>query len=728
MMSPNYSGSLSKPGSLVYVPDGFLGPDGIPLTLSTHTESKYLSPHYRKETLPALEKLKVRRLGFGEFLEDLSWLVDKQPLEFQIKDPSWHVKLAKVLLPEVHHPTMQKLPIIPLRTGEWVPAGRNPILFSENDENVKVPGGIRVSVVESGAEADPTRRQLFVGLGVKSFDTKTICQLIPQLHSSRANIDALPPADLISHAQFLYDSNWDVSQGPEIWFVAEDGKRQLGPSLYLDADPSDEHSATCLFARRRHKVAFLHGNYYLQYQSRLMEWKTWLTTFFKLSTIPRIASGPSIDGFGLSYDFKSLLDDFPSSRILLLLRDKWKDYCYWIAGAGDGKSNPTLAQSRKNLISEMAAIPVSCMDGKKHPLRNTSLPNIDSKLRGAVTFSLDITDEKNGDWRLLREFGVFTERNVKFYLQCLENMSSSDASTADILHVYEQIQMRKLDMNQKLRDYIKERTLFYMPATETTTFQWIKARDCVWNTSNDQRFSSVHSVGQYYPSCKALFCEIFGVRDNEIDIYLLEAGNIGVGSRLSEIAALFHRISRVLRWDHSAATADAVRSLSKDKIFPIQIEEDGPAFHHLSAANEAQNWYIADSIGIRRSFHKKISLLAFEAEDIAEMDVFLGFLNSAHLKLSSLATEVATPLGRLWKRQDYTDGLVDKTESSLLGRFHDCIGLERSFTVCCVTSKYMKRPRSSRSGRLTLMGSNLGGVVLALGLRQRWREIRYSFS
>lgn len=212
------------------------------------------------------------------------------------------------------------------------------------------------------------------------------------------------------------------------------------------------------------------------------------------------------------------------------------------------------------------------------------------------------------------------------------------------------------------RDSIKERTLVYMPATETTTFQWIKARDCVWNTSNDQRFSSVHSVGQYYPSCKALFCEIFGVRDNEIDIYLLEAGKIGVGSRLSEIAALFHRISRVLRWDQSAATADAVRSLSKDKIFPIQIEEDGPAFHHLSAANEAQNWYIADSIGIRRSFHKKISLLAFEAEDIAEMDVFLGFLNLAHLKLSSLATEVATPLGRLWKRQDYTDGLVDKTE------------------------------------------------------------------
>jgi hypothetical protein len=98
----SYSGSLSKPESLVYVPDRFLDPKGVPLTLSTHTESKYLSPLYRKETLPALEKLKVRQLKFNKFLEDLSWLVDTQPLKFQTKDPSWHVKLAQVLLPEVN--------------------------------------------------------------------------------------------------------------------------------------------------------------------------------------------------------------------------------------------------------------------------------------------------------------------------------------------------------------------------------------------------------------------------------------------------------------------------------------------------------------------------------------------------------------------------------------------------------------------------------------------------
>jgi hypothetical protein len=349
------------------------------------------------------------------------------------------------------HSTIKKLPIIPLRNGEWVPASPNQILFSENDGNVKVPGGIRVLVVESGAEVDPTRRQLFVSLGVKSFDTKTICQLILQLHSSRDNIDTLPSADLISHAQFLYDSNWDVPQGAEIWFVAEDGSHKTGPSLYLDADPSDEHSATCLFTSRRDKVAFLHGDYNLQYQTGLVEWKTWLTTFFKLSTIPRIASGPSINDFSLSYDFKSLFDDFPSSRILLLLRDKWEDYCYWIAGVGDGKSNFTLVQSRKKLISEIAAMPVSCMDGNKHPLKNTSLPNIDSKLPSAFTFNLDISDETNVDWRLLKAFGVLTERNVGFYLQCLENMSSSDASRADILYVYEQIQMRELDINQNLR-------------------------------------------------------------------------------------------------------------------------------------------------------------------------------------------------------------------------------------------------------------------------------------
>jgi hypothetical protein len=206
-----------------------------------------------------------------------------------------------------------------------------------------------------------------------------------------------------------------------------------------------------------------------------------------------------------------------------------------------------------------------------------------------------------------------------------------------------------------------ERRLVYIPGTETRTFQWVKARDCVWNTGNDQRFSSVYSVRQHYPSCKVLFCKIFGIRDNEIDIYLLEAGKIDVKSRLSEIAALFLRISRVLQWDRSAATVEAVLSLSKDKIFPIQMMEDGSAFH-LRAANQAQDWYIADSIGIRQSFHKIIPLLAFEVKDIAEMNLFLEVLKLAHLKLSSLATQVARPLGHRRRRQDYTDGLSAKME------------------------------------------------------------------
>lgn len=195
----------------------------------------------------------------------------------------------------------------------------------------------------------------------------------------------------------------------------------------------------------------------------------------------------------------------------------------------------------------------------------------------------------------------------------------------------------------------------------------------------------MHSIASIYPQCKELFCQIAGVRDNEIDVYISESKKINQKSKTSDISAIFLKISEVLRRDHSLRTADTVHGLLGEKIFPIRIEELAPKFHHLGAANDRQSWYIADDLQLYQSFNKQVPLLAFPIDEIAQMNPLFDLLDLRRRKLSVIADSMINVKGSYWLHSDYTESLRSK-----MGFIVRCVMSIPSHISCLRKSLYLR--------------------------------------
>lgn len=446
------------PESLIYVPKEYLDSKGIPFTLGEHTQAKYLAPVYNETALPALEKLGVQKLTFDTFLHHLSSLIKDNFEAFRSKDDDWHSDLAAVLVPHVNNTTfnarMKELQIVPLRgTKKWISSNKNTIFFSKNDSNFEVPGGVEMLVVRQEAEADFNRQRLLSGLGVKSFDTVNVRQLILDLHADEARISKLSLDDLVSQAKFLYESNWEPAQIANIWFMSENENRRKGSMLYIDANPREKLSAAKLLANCRVDVEFLHPQYLSVFPKQSDAWKSWLQKYFGLAQIPRLVSKLPDGSFHLSEDFKFLFNEFPSSDILILLRDNWEHYSRWIEEDSKDKITESIFnRSRRKLIAELGSMPVLCKDGKKHQLKQTSLTDIDPDISASeIGFILDVPVPSKRAWRVLQQLGVSVELNVFFYFQCIQNMMSFEVSEVAMNLLYLKIQGRIDELDRDLR-------------------------------------------------------------------------------------------------------------------------------------------------------------------------------------------------------------------------------------------------------------------------------------
>jgi hypothetical protein len=145
------------------------------------------------------------------FFLELTSLLRNAVGEFKAKPNDWHSHLASILirLPQTYSSQLASLPLVPLSDGSWMAARGRQILFPSTMAEFELPGGLKLSVVHSGAAADPKRRNLFKLLGVGDLNKKEpIIRHIQDLHiSNRTNSSSLSRAALISQIKFLY-SMW----------------------------------------------------------------------------------------------------------------------------------------------------------------------------------------------------------------------------------------------------------------------------------------------------------------------------------------------------------------------------------------------------------------------------------------------------------------------------------------------------------------------------------------
>lgn len=458
----NRSGQLSLPTSLIYVPEEFCDANEVPLTASVDNEHKYLSAKYHRSDWDYLSEIGVEEMDEKEFLIELSEYIANFSHAFQHEQSAeWHAKVAQILMKmavqQQYSFQISQLRLIPLEDGHtWVSAAGKTLFLPPETENCTSPGGIDILLVNTKAVSDPIRRTLYKLLGVRDFSAQHICDLIVGTHSELTfDPSSVSLTDLISQAVFLYKSDWRNNNRLELWFAAEDGRRFQGSKLYLDSVQS--LSATTFFSGHRIKFPFLHRQYATRVTEGGEQWVTWLKENLSVAVLPRLALSDAAcpENFQMAPDAEHIIKHNPTSQFLLLLRDHWRDYSPWLEEQGGEAPNSRRELSRKTLVSKLKCTEVQCHGGARLPLSHTCLPlqNMMDEADGRISF-LDVTEPGDPRWEKFKLLGVTVNRNVSFYLRCLESLEGTHDPLEKAIEFMEQIQARYTD-DEELVKYVE---------------------------------------------------------------------------------------------------------------------------------------------------------------------------------------------------------------------------------------------------------------------------------
>ncbi|OCK90529.1 uncharacterized protein K441DRAFT_578728 [Cenococcum geophilum 1.58] len=664
--------TLVEPCSLAYVPRDFLDDRGTPFILNSTTAFRYLSGKYPNWEINAIYQLGVTQLTAKKFLDDLNSMIASEPSTFQAKSAEWHAQLATAMLPLVLKidlkPLIHKMPIIPLREGQWVAAKGAAIFFSENTQSLNIPKGIPVLAVDPVAGNNVHRHDLFKQLGVRDCDATEICRLIVEMHGGESfNPKAIPEPYLVSHAKFLYQASWRPLRSAELWFVTKGGGRSLGSSVYIHAERGNGSPLARISTQLETRFPFVHTDYLKSFPND-KGWFVWLTTAFHISTIPRLAT-PLLDGQeegtpSLSEEFRYLLANCQSSDILWVLRENWAHYSKWIENNNSSPQSPTQVVSNHLILEELKSQKVKCRNGLV-PLSKTVLPMLDHFLQDRDCFPfLDVKDAKSPRWGFLSYFGVAVNRSAQYYVSCLEALHNSNPRKELLTHIYQQIQNYYIGEELTIRDAFGKRKLICAssgPPKYTKSLRWYTVQECI--------AEKVKPASEYL-SCGHLFRCLLATGDGELASIIKKARLINKSTPLSEIIRVFRDLSNAFKQAHPKEVADTLKWLATKPIFPISTGKKQGLFDYLAPFGDDIDWLIADRDHLKDSFQGKAPLLAFTVEELSSMENLLEHLKADSRMLSRLVKSNTTPQGLisvhksytmfLWERREFIKALIPK--------------------------------------------------------------------
>ncbi|GAB1319666.1 hypothetical protein MFIFM68171_09876 [Madurella fahalii] len=394
-------GKFYCPSELVYVPSRFRGSDGELLFPVESANAKFLSNKYPHGHAELLRRLNVVTMSMENFVDELSFFINRRQAEFQSKPAAWHERVCRILSSSMSKPLLDRisqLAIIPL-TGvdTWIaPSGAN-IYFSPTGKEPHIPKGLGIfqvsTDVAAGSPDSLARMSLFNCLGVKLYDSRAICKAIISTHASPGFAPAsLSIEDVVSHLVFLKAAGWESSSlRPNLWVASTDSSRCRTHSVYLDLDSNiDPLGATTVLKPRRSQLHFLHERYEAELTRYGDDWRQWLVSQFGVAQLPRLVQETG-SGFTISNDFRWLGDADPQTA-LRLLRDRWGHYRMWIVPTENESQafQAALALSRATVRHALSHMRVPCRGGDNALLGKTFLP------RKSVLVGLDLR-HGNGD-------------------------------------------------------------------------------------------------------------------------------------------------------------------------------------------------------------------------------------------------------------------------------------------------------------------------------------------
>jgi len=452
----------------------------------------YASTRYEDDVILRLRELGVLDMTFRDFLDGLLGMK-----EFTGQSTAWLDKVCLLIMFNgtsnstgggwvLSDPRIRNLPLAKLDDDTWMDVSDPGVLFF-NPENTYVPPGLGISIVAPHPEIS-YQRQLLERLGVRSVTVEFIYQRIIQVHGATRRKPTM--THVFDHALWLFDSRFEIGipVTGAILLPNEAGVLMASNTLYLDRFPD-----LSLVDHLKFPARFLHSSFMFPKQfsdrsgtstpdkqlspvdvmrhtimaprfrleasttsaQRLSNWHDWLHSSLGVATGPRVVEGRPVREFADMVNRNRLADP---RLLLVFLRQYWPDIQSQLRSANEVSA----------FCGWLGGIQVRCQNGIVAEMRTTFLPNAFVQLGTSTTVIgsgfggqietggaemplLPIDDPEHG-WAFLRDFGISTEPDARFFLKRLVALTTTrDVKVATVRALYKQLEARFREIPKEIR-------------------------------------------------------------------------------------------------------------------------------------------------------------------------------------------------------------------------------------------------------------------------------------
>lgn len=143
-------------------------------------------------------------------------------------------------------------------------------------------------ILNSDAETDLNRRTLFTSTGVKEWSAPEICRLFVDLHASADfQPNRLSTAEIVSHATFVYQAEWQPPKSADLWFATTKSECARGKDAYVLGIHHIDSAAARVFSVLEKHFPVIHADN-LTALLEVPDFPEWLVHNPGLSKIPRL--------------------------------------------------------------------------------------------------------------------------------------------------------------------------------------------------------------------------------------------------------------------------------------------------------------------------------------------------------------------------------------------------------------------------------------------------------
>ena len=448
-------------GQLWHLPPSYLDQHNAPLFngLGWPCHALYISSQYQAQDIGILRSYGLRSFTHGDIMLRIKADLEAPTSRMRSTATSndWHSRAANLLCEFLegggHHivASTRALRILPVsaRYGRWISINTSQlcIYLPFTAEGVSIPQCLEFCVLDSAAAMNPERKQLFVGLGVKTLSSDAVRNAIFK-HFMASQAPHILITTSVSYLRFLYTTHphWsavstDLPDFKQITLQDSNGVEHNPHRVDIYIATGHEYGPDTL----QIPVKFISGQYLTNAPEKpcpeALSWVEWLVKWCGVLQYPRLFTQ---DMTSFSKDCCYLGKHRPN-KFVGFLRLHSAQLQFPSTSETIVKTYPVLCEGSRTLQLKETVLPTESLKG----LRAVFMEK--GELFPFLELDPPLTTTDGADWKFLDKLGVVRQDDLSFYMTVLAAITNTAAEKitrpSRILYLYKAIYAKWLSGN-----------------------------------------------------------------------------------------------------------------------------------------------------------------------------------------------------------------------------------------------------------------------------------------